>query len=322
MVVSFLFAVVVVGCGSGLGNIDERDGEESGAVINEEDTAPKGDRSAAGTAQELVGFDEEVASPSGQGSLPRDFGEGSLWATDDPLLKRVDPQTVEVVEEIPLGGCVSGDFGPQAAVGAESVWVSSSYVSYGSERSPRTPCDVVLKVDPQTKRVVDQIPVDPPTDLDFGHGSVWVISESYGTLSRIDPQTGEVVANIDVQSAPLDIAVDESSGAVWVAGRSMDYDKPEDNKLSRVDPATNRVVAEIPIRAGVRICKYDDPGCLGGGAYAVAVGEGAVWVSSDDKLVKVDPETNKVAGMVSVGANYSQLVVYGVKEPMSTGSCG
>ena len=68
----------------------------------------------------------------------------------------MDPQTVEVVEEIPLGECVSGGFGPQAAVGAGSVWVSSSYVSYGSERSPRTPCDVVLKVDPQTKRVVDQ----------------------------------------------------------------------------------------------------------------------------------------------------------------------
>jgi Ca2+-binding RTX toxin-like protein len=36
-----------------------------------------------------------------------------------------------------------------------------------------------------------------------------------------------------------------------------------------------------------------------------------VWVSSGGKLVKVNPETNEVAGMVSVGAYYSQLVVYG-----------
>jgi Ca2+-binding RTX toxin-like protein len=43
----------------------------------------------------------------------------------------------------------------------------------------------------------------------------------------------------------------------------------------------------------------------------VAVGEGAVWVSSNDKLLKVNPETNEVAGVVSVGASYSQLVVYG-----------
>jgi DNA-binding beta-propeller fold protein YncE len=130
-------------------------------------------------------------------------------------------------------------------------------------------------------------------------------------LKRVDPQTDEVVAKIDVDRGAVDIAVDESSGAVWVAGVTMDYDKPEDNKLSRVDPATNRVVEEIPIRAGVRICKYHDAGCLGGGAYTVAVGEGAVWVSSDDKLLKENPEANEVAGMVSVGVYYSPLVVYG-----------
>jgi DNA-binding beta-propeller fold protein YncE len=114
---------------------------------------------------------------------------------------------------------------------------------------------------------------------------------NYGTLSRIDPQTGEVVAQIDVQGAPLGIAVDESSGAVWVANK----------RLTRVDPATNRVAAEIPIRA-------DSPE---GGADDVAVGEGAVWVSSADKLLKVDPETNEVAGMISVGADYSHVAVYG-----------
>ena len=128
---AFLIAgVVVVGCGSGPGYIDERGDEEGAVATNEETTAPEGDRSAAGTAQELVGFDAEVVSPPGQANVPRDFGEGSLWATDfdlDPsaghvppkaLLKRVDPQTGEVVEEIPLGMCVGAGSGPQVAVGA------------------------------------------------------------------------------------------------------------------------------------------------------------------------------------------------------------
>jgi hypothetical protein len=69
-------------------------------------------------------------------------------------------------------------------------------------------------------------------------------------------------------------------------------------------PETNRVVAEIPIRAHAR----------DGGADNVAVGEGAVWVLSvDARLLKVDPETNEVAGMVRVGdASWeSPLVVYG-----------
>ena len=139
---------------------------------------------------------------------------------------------------------------------------------------------------------------------------MWVTSGSYGTLSRIDPQTGEVVATIEVGRGAGDIAVDESSGAVWVAGLHLqtygaDFhpEDSKDNKLSRVDPATNRVVAEIPIRAGVR---------YGGGASNVAVGEGAVWVlSSDARILKVDPATNEVAGMVSVGDWSSQLVVYG-----------
>jgi streptogramin lyase len=328
---AFLIAVVVVGCASGPGNIDDERGGEGDAATNEETTMPQGDQPKAQTAQEEpVGFDEEVVSPLGKANLPEGFGEGSLWATDlgggggckdvigdsasasasasseaacgggappETLLKRVDPQTGEVAAEIPLE-CVGAEFGPQVAFGAGSMWVSSGIIPYGLERSPRTPCDVVLRVDPRTKRVVDRIPVDTPTELAFGHGSVWMTSDGYGTLSRIDPQTGEVVAKIDVDRGAVDVAVDESSGAVWVAGQG--YNKPENNKLSRVDPETNRVVAEIPIRA-------DSPE---GGAFNVAVGEGAVWVSSVDELLKVDPQTNEVAGMVSV-AGYSHVAVYG-----------
>jgi DNA-binding beta-propeller fold protein YncE len=101
---------------------------------------------------------------------------------------------------------------------------------------------------------------------------VWVTSASYGTVSRIGPETGEVVAKIEVGRGAVDIAAEERSGAVWVAGLYLPKDYAgraspkysEDRKLSRVDPATNRVVAEIPIRAG---SPY-------GGADNVAVGEG------------------------------------------------
>jgi YVTN family beta-propeller protein len=219
----------------------------------------------------------------------------------------VDPQTGKVVAEIPLKPF--NDVFTQVAFGAGSVWVSSGYYSMGPPEK-RWPGDVVIRIDPRTNRVVDRIPVDPPSGLAFGHGSVWATSAGHGTLSRIDPQTGEVVAKIDVGRAPVDVAVDENSGAVWVASVYLPknyggYDIPqhsEDRNLTRVDPATNRVVVEIPIQAGVR---YE------GGADKVAVGEGAVWAQSGDELLKVDPETNEVAGMVSVGTSSSQLVVYG-----------
>jgi hypothetical protein len=69
-----------------------------------------------------------------------------------------------------------------------------------------------------------------------------------------------------------------------------------------VDPETNRVVEEIPIEAHSQY----------GGAGNVAVGEGAVWVLSEDgKLLKVDPATNEIAAMVTVGDWSSHLAVYG-----------
>jgi hypothetical protein len=342
VVVAFLIAAMMIGCGGGPGNMDGRGGERGAAATHEEATAPEGDRSAARTTQEPAGLDAEVVSPLGQANLPAGFGEGSLWATDsDPsagcddvigdsasasasavstsassedlcaatpgtlLFRRLDPRTGEVVAKIPLKG-ISDAF-TQVAFGAGSVWVSSGYYDMGPAEK-RQPGDVVLRIDPRTNQIVDRIPVDTPSGLAFGHGSVWATSAGYGTLSRIDPQTGEVVAKIEVGRAPVDVAADESSGAVWVASVYLPkdyggYDIPqhsEDRNLTRVDPATNRVVAEIPIRA-------DSPY---GGADNVAVGEGAVWAGGEGRLFKVDPATNEVAGMVSVGDSSSQLVVY------------
>src|SRR5215207_6096744 len=175
----------------------------------------------------------------------------------------------------------------EVAFGAGSVWVSSGDY-YPGPVGRRQPGDVMLRVDPRTNRVVDRIPVDSPSGLAFGHGSVWVTSAGYGTVSRIDPETGEVTAKIDVGRGAVDIAADERSGAVWIASVYLPkdyggYDLPEyskDRNLTRVDPTTNRVVAEILIRAGSPT----------GGAQNVAVGEGAVWVQSGDgNLFKVDP---------------------------------
>jgi hypothetical protein len=334
--VAFLITAVVVGCGRGPGNIDERDGER-GAATNEETTAPDGDRSVSETSQEPVGLDVKVVSP-GKRYVPAGFGEGSLWATDlgtcndtgssatsssagsasatagtcalpqNSLLKRLDPRTGEEVAEIPLKGFSANI--TEVAFGAGSVWVSSGD-SYPGPVSDLEPGGVVFRIDPQTNRVVDQIRVkDTPSGLTFGHGSVWVTSAPYGIVSRIDPDTDEVVAKIEVGRGAVDVATDESSGTVWVAGLYLpkEYsgrDNPEyseDRKLTRIDPTTNRVVAEIPIEA-------NSPD---GGAQSVAVGEGSVWVQSvDGKLFKVDPETNKVTATVPLGDSSSHLAVYG-----------
>ena len=330
---ALLLAGALVGCGGvGEENADGRGGERGSAPATDESTAvPEEGRPTSGAARGKAGLDVEVVSPGGA-YVPVGFGRGSLWATepstcndtgsasgsasassswgasfpstmlmessaqamcfpsDKMLLKRLDPQTGEEVAAIPLEGFFAEASG-QVAVGAGSVWAVGA-----SEDS-----HLVLRVDSETNRVADKIPLDSaPTSLAFGHGSVWVASSGRGTLSRIDPRTGEVTAKIEVGRGAADVAADGGSGDVWVA--CYGGAEPEHNQLSRVDPEANRVVAQIPI---VEPAQY-------GGPQGVAMGEGAVWAQgARGGLFKVDPATNEVVAERDLGGYSSDLAVYG-----------
>jgi streptogramin lyase len=319
---ALLLAGSMVGCGVGEEDADGRGGERGSAVSTGEIAASGGGRQASGAARGRAGLDVEVVSP-GDAYVPLGFGEGSLWATDPficndtgsvsgsassggasfsasvqamcampdkMVLRRLDPRTGEEAAAVTLEGFFANV--PELAVGAGSVWVASA-----SEDS-----DLVIRVDAETNRVVDRIALGSPlTGLAFGHGSVWVTGSGRGTLSRIDPRTGEVAAEIEVGRGATDVAADEGSGAVWVASGSFAQEDSE-RELSRVDPETDRVVAQIPIAAQARY----------GGAQGVAAGEGAVWVqSANGRLFKVDPATDEVVANLSLGEYSSDLAVYG-----------
>jgi glutamine cyclotransferase len=335
VVVSFLIAVLVLGCGAvAPTNNDGRGGNRGPVATKEETTAPQGPRSASKAKQEPAGLDVEVVSPD-HAYQPVGFGDGSLWVADvatcndtgsasasagsagssvdgsvavslascvlpaNMLLKRLDPRSGEEEAVIKLKGFSANTV--EGTFGAGSLWVCSGDWTAAA--------DVVLRVDPETNRVVDRVPVDSPTGLAFGHGSVWATSAADGMVSRIDPKTGEVAAEIEVGRGAVDIATDERTGDVWVAGLHLQSygadihpEDSRDNRLSRIDPATNRVVAQIPIAANSRE----------GGAQSVAVGEGAVWAqSADGRLFKVDSATNKVVGVVPLGEYSNDLEVSG-----------
>lgn len=78
-------------------------------------------------------------------------------------------------------------------------------------------------------------------------------------------------------------------GSVWV--------RFVDGSVARVDTTTNTVGAKIPVGAG-------EFGSL-------AVGEGAVWVTTfdEDKVSRIDPSTNKVVAEIAVGKNPEGIVV-------------
>jgi YVTN family beta-propeller protein len=75
--------------------------------------------------------------------------------------------------------------------------------------------DSVSRIDARSGSV-RTIPVENgPIGIAFGEGAVWVANSAAGTVSRIDPETNEVVATIAVGNRPVGIAVGASN--VWVS---------------------------------------------------------------------------------------------------------
>lgn len=117
-------------------------------------------------------------------------------------------------------------------------------------------------------------------------GAVWIGNHHGGSVSRIDPSTGAVVATVpignDGPSGPQGLAV--GLGSVWVG-------VPNVRAVFRIDAASNAVIARIASPAGTLPC---------GG---VAIGATAVWMTSCSELatmLRIDPATNTVAGTVDL----------------------
>ena len=118
------------------------------------------------------------------------------------------------------------------------------------------------------------------------------------SVSRLDPESGDVVETIDLRPAPgghvpnvlpgLSVQhVAVSPEAVWVINRDL--------SVSRIDPRTNRIVAQVE---GVK-------------ANNIAVGDGDIWVAEESGLAEIDPSTNEVARRVPLDADLSTLAVGG-----------
>ncbi len=136
--------------------------------------------------------------------------------------------------------------------------------------------DAVLRIDPETRKVVATIPLRSPGRIVTGEGSVWVLHGDNG-LARIDLRTNKVT-DIRVGEKPVDVAV--SGGSAWVTHRA------EGGVVVRVDTTTNRVAAKVA--PGLR------------GTWGIAADDEAAWVTSPNGLsvLRVDPETNEVAATI------------------------
>ena len=118
-----------------------------------------------------------------------------------------------------------------------------------------------------------------------GAGSVWILSDQKGVLSRVSPETNRVVARIKV--APYSYAAAFAFNNVWITNTGPAGTVGR-GAVQRIDPATNRVVATVPVGPVPRF---------------LAAGEGGVWTlnQGDGSVTRVDPRTNLVVATIQVG---------------------
>jgi len=166
--------------------------------------------------------------------------------------------------------------------------------------SPPAPVDPVVDV---------TLPIRWPSSIVYGEGSIWVAASANdgtgaGTIYRIDPETGEILAEVPVPSVPgWEVGgggMEVTDGSVWIAGYLDDGDQ---GALLRVDAATDALADVVPL----------------GGQFAgdVAVDELGIWVTVFDEpsveLIRLDPGTLTVEMRSSLGTDWARelLVVDG-----------
>jgi len=169
-----------------------------------------------------------------------------------------------ILGEVRLEGSPAG-----LAAGAGSVWATV------------TDRNEVVRIDPATHSIVDQVPVDgrSPTGVAVGGGGVWVSESGSGEVTWINPKETGTVKNVQVGQGPGPIAY--GTHAAWVINTT-------DATLQRINSTTFAA---------------SDPIAVGGSPSAVVVGGGWVWVadSGSGTVVKIDPGTLQVVGRFHVG---------------------
>ncbi|ANY84145.1 hypothetical protein BB934_38520 (plasmid) [Microvirga ossetica] len=207
------------------------------------------------------------------------FGFDSLWMMARPA----DPT---------LGG------GPLVRVNVADNSVTDIQLnSYGKYRAmgigegavwvPASGRGLILKIDPNTNKLVQEIParmVKSEGSIGVGEGGVWVVTaaESSATrdtvLTRYNPRTGAVEANIPLPSDSTGVVVD--FGSVWVTGY-------ENDELYRIDPNSNAVISTIKLNDQPRF---------------ITSGEGSIWVlnQGDGTVQRIDGKTGEVQATIEI----------------------
>jgi YVTN family beta-propeller protein len=183
-------------------------------------------------------------------------------------LQRIDPRTNKLVATLRLGSGPTG-----VAVGGGAVWT----IHLDDNR--------ISKIDPRSSEVVATSSAPGPKAVAAGSGSVWVVNGDAGTVTQVDERSAAQTHVVEVPGSTELIAF--GAGAVWAAS-------PLTGTVVQINPQSSSVSRStyVPARRGA--------------VKGVAVGEGAVWISSNDIVAdqygvfRIDPASGKVVTRIGL----------------------
>jgi hypothetical protein len=215
-------------------------------------------------------------------------GTGAVWILlgQSGKLRRVHPDSMETVAEIPTGIVPPGQWG--------KAWHTQR-----PGRTMRAVPDVYLWNEEMPRR-----------SLAVEQGSVWVLDHKGGVVVRVDATSNQVLASIRLDqphgiSSGIYTSILAAHGAIWVTelqvelGQGFGFVPTRERlpgRLWKIDPETNAVITKTEIEG--------DPKSL------TAQG-GYLWVSAldwrvkkennhDCCLVMVDPERNAIVDRLCI----------------------
>jgi ABC-type branched-subunit amino acid transport system substrate-binding protein/DNA-binding beta-propeller fold protein YncE len=243
----------------------------------EAESVPTGNGVAAidRAGKEIASFVETASAPSNIA-----VGEGAVWFlnSDNSTVSRIDPATKSVTRRFEAKGVPT-----DIAAGAGALWIGN-----GGGRDSNITVSV-SRVDPGTGKVTHTAKLPDRTGVgalglfSWGHpriavgaGAVWVINPDR-TVSRLDPETGQRVATIDVQAD----GIAASAEGVWVTGG---------RDVVRIHPRTDRITERVRLS--------------GGDASEIAVGGGKLWLPDEREGVvwQIEPGPEPIRRSIAVGA--------------------
>jgi serine/threonine-protein kinase len=186
----------------------------------------------------------------------------------------------------------------------------------------------------------------PPLRIATAPDATWVVSEGDGTLSKLDPESGEVEATYTLGAGIQGVAY--GGGTVWVSDPALGV-------VKRVDPESGAVLAEIefgnektgPIHPGpivygghrVWVAGIDGEGVSAFDlrdrsfrrniaprteSLRLAVGAGGLWVSSNDTgfVQRIGFFTSRSGAPIRVGGGPAGLTVGGGRVWVANAASG